>query len=112
MVLRVTYGDMSFLLPSDANAAAQRDLLAAGEWPLATVMLLPMHGGARGLDADFLDAVQPRVVALQSDRANVLGDPDPDVLRLLPDVPFFRTDLQGTLHFYTNGTDLYVETER
>lgn len=69
-------------------------------------------GGARGLDADFLDAVQPRVVALQSDRANVLGDPDPDVLRLLPDVPFFRTDLQGTLHFYTNGTDLYVETER
>lgn len=112
MVLRVTYGDHSFLLPSDANAAAQRDLLAAGEWPLATVMLMPMHGGARGLDADFLDAVQPRVVALQSDRANVLGDPDPDVLRLLPDVPFFRTDLQGTLHFYTDGAELYVETER
>lgn len=112
MVLRVTFGDLSFLLPSDANAAAQRDLLAAGEWPLATVLLLPMHGGARGLDADFLDAVQPRVVVLQSDRANVLGDPDPDVLRLLPDVPFFRTDLQGALHFYTDGMELYVETER
>jgi competence protein ComEC len=111
MVIRLSYGDISFLLTGDVSAEGQNALLEAGQWPLATVMQLPKHGAIRSLNEDFLQAVQPQAVALQSDRANRLGDPDPDTLNLLGDTPLFRTDQSGTIHFWTNGADVWVSQE-
>ena len=109
VALRVRYGDISFLLGGEASRAAQAALLEAGQWPLSTVLVLPKHGGT--IDGDFLDAVQPSVIVIQTDRANLLGHPNPDVLASLPDVPLYRTDVHGTLQFTTDGIDLYITTE-
>lgn len=110
LVLRVTYGEVSFLLPSDLSQSAQEDLLEAGVWPLATVLQLPNHGTARSLDGAFLAAVQPQAIVIQTDIANRRGDPDPDILAMLPeDVPLFRTDEQGVIHMWTDGAELWTE---
>jgi competence protein ComEC len=114
LVLRVSYGEVSFLLMGDANPAAQQAMLAepAG-FPLATVMQLPQHGTARSLDADFLAAVQPSVIVAQIDPANRRGDPDAGTLALLPEgIPVYRTDMRGGIHFWTDGQQLWVQTER
>jgi competence protein ComEC len=113
LVLRVSYGEVSFLLMGDANPAAQQAMLAepAG-FPLATVMQLPQHGAARSLDADFLAAVQPSVIVAQIDPANRRGDPDASTLELLDGIPLYRTDTQGGIHFWTDGRELWVQTER
>ncbi len=108
LVLRVSYGDVSFLLTSDVSQDGQAELLSAGQWPLATVLQLPRHGGARSLDSAFLEAVQPQVAIVHADRANRLGDPDPDTLALLGDTLVFRTDVRGPLHLWTDGTTLWV----
>ncbi|NJL54649.1 ComEC/Rec2 family competence protein [bacterium] len=108
LVLRITYGDVSFLLTSDASVSAQQAMLESGQWPLATVMQLPAHATARSLDHDFLAAVQPSAFAVHIDRANRRGDPDADTLALLPqDLPVYRTDESGTLHFWTDGVRLW-----
>jgi competence protein ComEC len=112
LVLRLTYGDVSFLLTSDLSRAGQAALLENGQWPLASVMQLPQHGAARSLDEAFLEAVQPQVVLLQSDRANRNGDPDADTLAKLDDTTLFRTDEGGTLHLWTDGARLWVGQER
>jgi competence protein ComEC len=112
LVLRVTFGDISYLLASDVSAAGQAGLLDAGQWPLATVMQLPHHGAARSLDAAFLAATQPQLIVLQSDAANRLGDPNPDTLALLGNVPLYRTDEGGTIHTWTDGYELWIETEK
>lgn len=109
LVLRLRYGDVSFLLTSDVSQEGQAALLAGGQWPLATVLQLPRHGGARSLDSAFLAAVQPQAAVVQSDRANRLGDPDPDTLALLGDIPIFRTDERGPLHLWTDGQTLWVD---
>lgn len=109
MVLRLRYGEISFLLGGEASRTAQAALLEAGQWPLATVLVMPKHGGT--IDGDFLDAVQPSAIVVQTDRANLLGHPNPDVLALLPDVPVYRTDVHGVLQFTTDGIDLFVITE-
>lgn len=108
LVLRVSYGAVSFLLTSDVSQDGQAELLASGQWPLATVLQLPQHGGARTLDGIFLAAVQPRVAIVHADPANRLGDPDPDTLALLRDTPVFRTDVHGPLHLWTDGQTLWV----
>lgn len=109
VVLRLSYGDISFLLPSGIPPQNQQQLLDAGNWPLSTVMLLPQHGTARSLDYNFLEAAQPSAIVIQVDRANRRGDPDPDLLDMLPEgVPVYRTDERGTLHFWTDGTNLWT----
>jgi competence protein ComEC len=109
LTLRLTYRDVSFLLTGDLSRQGQQTLLDAGEWPLATVLQMPQHGAVRSLDVDFLNAVQPQVAVVQSDRANRRGDPNPDTLALLPDdVQVFRTDLGGPVHLWTDGVTLWA----
>lgn len=112
LILRVNYGDISFLLTSQLNQTGQNELIDAGEWLLATVMQLPAQGTLRSLSEQFLEAVQPSAIVLQSDPANLRGDPDPDVLALLGDIPLFRTDQGGTVHFWTDGEKLWAVQER
>lgn len=112
LVVRLRYKDLSFLLSSDISQEAQREMLRWGQWPLATVMQLPNHAGIRSLNQQFLEAVQPRAIVVQIDPTNRLGDPDADTLSLLGDLPVFRTDQSGTLHFWTNGQQLWHVGDR
>lgn len=108
MVLRVTYGHVSFLLTSDLSSAGQADMLARGIWPAASVMQIPQHGAARALDDEFIELVQPKLAVLQSDIASRRNDPDPDTLSKLRDLPLFRTDEMGTIHLITDGKTLSI----
>lgn len=108
LTARLSFGEVSFLLTGDLSRDGQQSLLEAGQWPLATVMQLPKHGGARTLDEAFLQAAQPQLIVLQTDRANRLGDPDLDTLALLGDTPVYRTDQGGTIHLWTDGRDLWA----
>ena len=107
LVLRVSYGDASFLLCSDLSLAGQALMIDNGVWPLANVLQLPNHGTWRSIDSEFLAAVQPQVALLQSDIANRRDDPDPDTLamfeHLVEKKRFFRTDQTGTIHLSSNG---------
>ncbi len=107
LVLRLSYGEISILLPSDASGDAQAALLKNGEWPLSTVMQLPNHGGVRSLNEAFLAAAQPQLVVLQSDLTNRIGDPNADTLALLGDLPVVRTDVSGAIHVWTDGKQIW-----
>ncbi len=111
LVTRLRYGAVSFLLTGDLSVAGQQSLLENGQWPQATVLQLPQHGGAETLDAAFLRAVQPQLALVEADPANRLGDPDPDTLAMLDDTPVYRTDKSGTLHLWTDGVQLWLQAE-
>ena len=116
LVLRVSYGDVSFLLTGDLTQDAQTGLLASGQWPVASVMQVPQHGTARSLDAAFLQAVQPQVAILHADPANLRNDPHIDTLDMLDaaQTPLLRTDAAGqagSLHLWTDGVSLWALNE-
>lgn len=108
LVLRVSYGDVSFMLTSDLSSAGQREMIAGGESLVASVLQIPQHGAVRAVDKDFLALAQPQVALLQSDEANRRGDPDPDTLAAFSDLPLWRTDDSGTIHLSTDGRALQV----
>jgi competence protein ComEC len=112
LLLRLSYGDISFLLTSDLSATGQSDFLDADGYPLATVMQLPQHATARSLNTAFLEQTQAQLYLLHNDRANRRGDPNPDTLTLLnPDIPLYRTDDHGSVHIWTDGQGLWVLPE-
>jgi competence protein ComEC len=108
LVLRLSYGEVSFLLTSDTSSAAQQSLTESTQLRPATVLQLP-RGGAT-LDEAFFDAAQPQLVVMQNESAN--RRENPDVLTLLGNTPLFRTDQGGTIHLWTDGRSLWSVQER
>ena len=100
LVLRLTYGDVSFLLTSELSTEGQQALIKRGEPLAASVLQIPEHGTA--LDGDFLAAVKPAVAVVGA------AHPDLDVLDQLGDVPIYRTDRGGTIQLSSDGHDLWV----
>jgi competence protein ComEC len=108
LVLRLSFGDVSFLLTSDISRDGQRTMLEAGQWPLATLLQLPQGGAV--MDDNFFVAAQPQVIVMQSDSAN--RQANPDALALIGNTPLFRTDQGGTIHLWTDGISLWAVQER
>lgn len=108
LVLRVSYGNASYLLTSDLGIDGQNDMVSRGVVPTATIFQLPQHATRFSLAAEFLLRVQPQLAMVQIDAANPRGDPYPDTLAMLGDVPVLRTDEQGTIHISSDGERLYL----
>lgn len=111
MVLRISYGDVSFLLTSDLSQTGQFTLLESGQWVGASVLQLPQHGTVRSLSQEFLDAVQSQVVVAQYDATNRRGDPDEGVLAMVNEQILLETGETGTLHLWTDGRTLWSLSE-
>jgi len=72
------------------------------------------HGSCGSTTPEFLGAVDPQAVAISVGADNDFGHPCDGVLGRLQGrgVPVYRTDEQGTLEVITDGTWVWVETER
>lgn len=116
VVLRIESGDLRFLLTGDAEEAAEREMVREwGEDALATTVLQAgHHGAATSTGPVLVAATRPRIAVISCGRRNPYGHPRAEVLDRLAraGAQVFRTDLQGTVRFWTDGERLEVRTER
>jgi competence protein ComEC len=112
VITRLTYGHVSVLLPGDIEAEVEQRLVAE-EAPLgSTVLKAAHHGSCSSTTQEFLDAVDPEVVVISVGADNHFGHPCAEVVERLDGFPVYRTDEQGMVEVITDGTRLWVETER
>lgn len=110
IVLRLDYGQTSFLLTGDAEAEAEADLIRAG-LPLRSTLLKVGHHGSNGsTSAPFVAAVSPQVAVIQVGRENSFGHPHPEVLKRLAGIQVLRTDQDGRIEVVSDGRRLQVRT--
>jgi beta-lactamase superfamily II metal-dependent hydrolase len=105
-VLKVQYGDVSFLLMGDASTSVEGDLLSKCKDKLpSTVLKVGHHGSSTSTSSSFLDAVKPQYAVIEVGKDNPYGHPTSETLNRLSDanVKVFRTDLDGTIVFTTDG---------
>jgi competence protein ComEC len=112
VVLRLTWGDVSFLLTGDLETAGEEALLRQGGDLRSTVLKVAHHGAADATGAPLLAAVQPAVAVISVGADNWFGHPSPQVLERLGDSLIYRTDQNGTVQLSTDGERLWVEVER
>jgi competence protein ComEC len=114
VVLRITLGQVSFLLPGDIESDVERALTLNGSSLGATVLKAPHHGSNTSSSEPFLTAVDPQVTVISVGADNRFGHPAPDVLARYAEhgIPVLRTDELGTIEFVTNGERLWVNTGR
>jgi len=114
IVLKVTYGQTSFLFTGDAERTAEADILDAGCDVSATVLKVGHHGSDTSTSYPFLRAVMPEYAVIQVGSGNSYGHPTEDTLSRLrdADVTVYRNDLQGTIVCTSDGKSVSFQVEK
>lgn len=114
VVCRLDCGQTSFLFTGDAEKQVEQDLLDAGANLQADLLKAGHHGSSTSSCDAFLDAVRPKIAAISCGQNNDYGHPHKEVMASFSQrgVTVCRTDLQGTVVFSTDGTDITVHTEK
>jgi competence protein ComEC len=112
VVLRLRFGDISFLLTGDLAADGEEALLRRGGDLRATVLKVGHHGSDTSTTPPFLAAVRPAYAVISARAENSFGHPSPSLQLRLAGVPFLRTDENGSVRFETDGRRLWADYDR
>ena len=105
LVLRLTYGDKSFLFTGDMEREAENDLLDSGVKLSSDVLKVGHHGSSTSTSYRFLYEVSPEIAVISCGEDNSYGHPHEEVLSRLSDadVTVYRTDLDGSVVLFCDG---------
>jgi len=105
IILRLNHGGVSFLFTGDAEAAAERALMASGQDISVDVLHVGHHGSRTSTTPEFLYAVNPVAAVISLGRNNRFNHPHHEVMDLLTThgVQVYRTDEMGTVKMATDG---------
>ena len=113
VVIKAVYKNQSFLLTGDAEEASEKDMLARGYDLESTVLKVGHHGSKTSSSQEFLDKVNAKyaVISVGEDRNKL---PKAQTVNRIKSMgtKLYRTDLDGTVIFLTDGESLKVITEK
>lgn len=114
LVVRFVYGQHAYLLMGDADQAAEGVILASGLDVRSDVLQAGHHCSSDASSPIFLQAVKPKFAVCSVGAGNPYGHPHTQTLQNLLNVgaTVYRTDLNGTISFTSDGANLSVEAER
>lgn len=112
-LIRVSYGEASFLFTGDLVAEQEQQVLANGTNVASTVLKVGHHGSHTSSSQDFLTAVNPGWAVISCGYNNSFGHPHKEILNRLTSctkAKILRTDQQGAIVFRTDGKSIKVES--
>ncbi len=114
IVMKLTFGDVSILLPSDISEPTENTLVKSGKSLKSQIILVPHHGGSTSSTLPFLNRVKPEIAVISCGVDNVYNDPRPDVLRryLQIGTKILRTDINGAIDITTDGKNIIYSSQK
>lgn len=114
IVLRIKYGETSFLFTGDAEREAEQDILDKKYNLASTVLKVGHHGSDTSTTYPFLREIMPKYAVISVGNGNSYGHPTDATLSRLrdADVKVFRTDMQGTVICKSDGKTVSFAVEK
>jgi len=101
LVFLLNYGGKKVLLPGDADAGIQDEiLLSNATLNKIDILKVPHHGAKTSLRDDFLEKIMPKVAVISVGK-NSYGHPSGELIKKMEDlgIQVRRTDLEGEIKF-------------
>ena len=107
IVIRMTYGEQSFLFMGDAETKNEE----ARSWTQTNVLKVGHHGSNTSSSQSFLDQVKPQIAVISVGKGNKYGHPKQVILDRLNKmgIKIYRTDESGTIKITCDGKENKVE---
>lgn len=114
IVLRIKYGETSFLITGDAEEAEELSIVRSRYDLRSTVLRVGHHGSYTSTSEDFIKAVKPEYCVISVGEGNSYGHPHDVVLERIKRYgeSILRTDLNGDIVFASDGKDVTYTTEK
>lgn len=111
IVVRIDYGNTSFLFTGDAEIESEYDMMETGLNLKTDVLKVGHHGSDTSTSEGFIKEVSPVYAVVSVGKSNSYGHPSEQTLKRLTDmgVICYRTDEAGTIIAYSNGKNIAFE---
>ncbi len=108
IILRIVYGENSFLFVGDAEREAEYSVAETNETLKSDVLKVGHHGSNSSSTYLFLREVMPKYAVISCGRNNDYGHPHEPVLSRLKDcgAVVYRTDLSGDIICRSDGKEI------
>ncbi len=112
LVLKITFGKISFLIPGDISAEIEEQLIASGADLKSDILLIPHHGSIHSSRPEFVRAVGCRWAIVSAGKANVFRHPHPVVVKRYRDAgaEILSSAQHGAVMFTTDGNSVRVDS--
>ena len=110
LVLKINYGETSFLLMGDANIKVEKMLLEKNINLKADVLKVGHHGAKDASSERFIEAVSPQYAVISIDENNIRGYPAVSVIKRFQNkgIKLFFTYRDGDIIFKSNGKNIFI----
>nr|WP_048171952.1 lamin tail domain-containing protein [Methanosarcina sp. 2.H.A.1B.4] len=113
VVLKVSYGEVSFLLMGDAGLETEENLMNTGYDLDSDILKVGHHASRSGSGGAFISVVSPEISVIEVGAGNDYGHPHPEILERLQKVSrVYRTDLDGSITVTTDGSAYTVTAQK
>ena len=114
IVLKITYGNTSFLFTGDAESNEEAEILNSGADLKSTVLKVGHHGSRTSTSYPFLREVMPQYAVISVEKGNSYGHPNEETLSKLSDagVEVYRTDESGDIVMTSDGNNIRITTSK
>lgn len=108
IVVKVEFGNNSFLFTGDAGELSEKEMLSNGLNLKAYVLKVGHHGSSSSSSDEFLNAVNPSYAVISVGKGNDYGHPNKETLQKLSGrgISVYRTDLNGTVVATSDGNNI------
>jgi beta-lactamase superfamily II metal-dependent hydrolase len=108
IILKITYGNVSYLFCGDAEIESEYDMAENGIDISADVIKIGHHGSDTSTSQMLLNTVSPRYAVISVGKDNSYGHPTSQILNRLKEygIKYFRTDEEGTIVSITDGENI------
>ena len=113
-VLKIEYNEVSFLLSGDAEAAAEKNMIASGANLKSDILKIGHHGSISSTTQSYLEAVNPKIAIISVGKDNVYGYPSNYVINIIKSsgAKLYRTDTDGNIIVTTDGKNIDVQLQK
>lgn len=108
-VIKVVYGNTSFLFTGDAEEQAEAEITDDVK---ADVLKVGHHGSSTSTSDEFLEKVNPSIAVISCGKDNKYGHPTPEILEKLNSrgTTVLRTDELGTIAITSDGSKIIYDS--
>ena len=112
VVVKLTYGNNTFMLTGDAESESESEILA--KYPAselrADFLKVGHHGSSTSTSTAFLTAVSPSIASISCGEDNKYNHPHRETIEKLQgaNIKVYRTDLLSTIVFVCDGNTISV----
>src|SRR5699024_2600916 len=114
IVMKVTYGSISFLFTGDAEREAENRIVSSGQNIEAEILKVGHHGSDTSTTAPFLQKVNPKVAIISVGENSQYGHPNQSVIDRIKaqGIELYATKSHGNIIVTTDGNTYDVKTTR